>query len=121
MQEKESVMVVRCEEKNSSLGITVWHHEALPTVTIRTEYPLKILVLLQRYIRIGLGFDFTAVGVKYSVAVVLHPSTDFFFFFFFFFFVCLPGDHWAILAGILENRVRLKLVLGRGHKEEGRQ
>ena len=30
MQEKESVMVVRCELKISSLGITVRHHEAYP-------------------------------------------------------------------------------------------
>ena len=28
MQEKESIMGVRGREKNPSLGITVWHHEA---------------------------------------------------------------------------------------------
>ena len=28
MQEKESIVVVRCELKILSLGITVWHHEA---------------------------------------------------------------------------------------------
>ena len=30
MQEKGSIMVVRCWEKNPSLGITVWHHSAKP-------------------------------------------------------------------------------------------
>ena len=30
IQEKESIMVVRCGQKNPSLGITVWHHPAKP-------------------------------------------------------------------------------------------
>ena len=54
MQEKESIMVVRCELKIPSLGVTVRHHSAslvMRRVTLTTEFsihteqPLKILIL----------------------------------------------------------------------------
>ena len=43
MQEKESIMVVRCELKIPSLWITVQHHSAslrMPTVTLMTEFSI---------------------------------------------------------------------------------
>ena len=49
MQEKESIMVVWCELKIPSLGITVRHHSASLMMTefsIRTSHPWKILIFL---------------------------------------------------------------------------
>ena len=37
MQEKESIMVVQCELKILSLGITVWHHSA--SLEMTNSYP----------------------------------------------------------------------------------